>query len=214
MNSTSFVAEAIRYQKMASAQIFDLVTLCQSNSEDLLQKTLDQCAWLPANSKESCLNWSASCRETTKFIQDLVDNGFAQAEQVFVASAIVESPEKSPQPKQAAAPSVKTAKPKKAAPARKRKTTKPAEKVTPKAAAAVAGAAKTATPKAQAAEQKPQVSTPKVDVDAPSKSKSAAAKNETAAAAPTAPESSKKSTQASPTPAAAEAKSPETSSTP
>lgn len=214
MNSTSFVAEAIRYQKMASAQIFELLSLCQSNSEDLLQKTIDQCAWLPANSKESCLDWSASCRETTKYIQDLVDTGFAQVEQVFEVSAIEKSPEKRTQPKQAAAPSVRTAKSKKAAPARKRKTTTPAEKVTRKAAAAVTVASKTATPKAQPAEQKSQVSTPKVGADAPSKSKSAAAKNETAAAAPSAPESSKKSTQASTTPAAADAKTPTTSSTP
>lgn len=184
MDSTSFVSETIRYQKMTSDQIFELLTLCQSNSEDLLQKTLDQCDWLPANSKESCLDWSASCREATKFIQDIVDNGFEQVEQAFVAPAIKETPAKRSQPKQAAAPPSKTARPKKTTSTPKTKAKAPAKKVTQKAVAATDEVPKPAPSKAKPSVQKSQESTPKREAAAPSKPISAAAGNVTAEVAP------------------------------
>lgn len=202
MDSTSYVSEAIRYQKIASDQFFQLMSYCQNSSEELLQKTLDQCIWLPGDSKESCLDWSASCRETTKFLQEIVDSGFEQAEQIFVYPAKKVAGEKRSQPKQAAAPSQKTARQEKTSPAPKRKarTTAKGEK---KPAAAKDEASKSAPLKAMPPERGDA---------APSTPISAAEKNVAPEAAPPQSAVSKSNTQSSA--AAGGVKTPTTSSTP
>lgn len=203
MDSTSYVSEAIRYQKIASDQFFQLMSYYQKNSEELLQNTLDQCAWLPGGSKESCLDWSVSCRETTKFLQEIVDSGFEQVEQIFVYPAKKDAGGKKSQPKQAAVPSQKTARQEKTSPAPKRKARTTAAKGAQKPAAAKDEASKSAPLKAIPPER---------GTAAPSKSISAAEKNVTPEAAPPQSVESKSNTQSSAE--AGGAKSAATSSTP
>ena len=194
MDSTSYVSEAIRYQKIASDQFFQLMSYCQNNSEELLQKTLDQCIWLPGDSKESCLDWSASCRETTKFLQEIVDSGFEQVEQIFVYPAKKDAGEKKCQPKQPTVPSQKTARQEKTSPAPKRKARTTAAKGAQKPAAAKDEASKSAPLKAITPER------------------GAAEKNVTPEAAPPQSAVFKSNTQSSA--AAGGVKNPTTSSTP
>jgi hypothetical protein len=109
MDNTAFISKAIRYQKTASDQVFQLMSFYQSSSEQLLQKTLEQITWLPGISKESCLSWSSSYQESTNRLKDMVDTGFEQVEQVFTFPMFKDSTEKKSQPSgQAAAPSQKT----------------------------------------------------------------------------------------------------------
>ncbi len=98
MENTAFITEAIRYQKTASDQVFEILALYQSNSEALVQQTLDQCDWLPDISKESYLSWSENYQKTTTYLKTIVDTGFEQAELAFTPPVVEESSKNKPQP--------------------------------------------------------------------------------------------------------------------
>ncbi|MCP3889601.1 MAG: hypothetical protein GY702_12120 [Desulfobulbaceae bacterium] len=98
MENTAFISEAIRYQKTASDQIFEILALYQSNSEALVQQTLDQCDWVPDISKESYLSWSENYQKTTTYLKTIVDTGFEQAELAFTPPVVEERSKNKPQP--------------------------------------------------------------------------------------------------------------------
>ncbi|MFW2365056.1 MAG: hypothetical protein ACN4GW_01460 [Desulforhopalus sp.] len=159
MDNTSFISETIRYQKIASDQVFQLFALCQTSSDELVQNTLAQCSWLPDSSKESYLNWSVSCQENTKQFKDLIDKGFEQVEQVFVSPATNKSSAKMSQSsQQTAAPSKITARKKKTTPAPKRKIKAPVSKVAQKSVSSKEEAPKAAPQKSKSARKTSQVS--------------------------------------------------------
>ncbi|MCP4341586.1 MAG: hypothetical protein GY799_22580 [Desulfobulbaceae bacterium] len=141
MDNTAFMSKAIRYQKTAADQVFELMSLYQSSSEELLKKTLEQFTWLPGISKESYLSWNSSYQESTNRLKDMVDTGFEQVEQVFASPILKDNTEKKSQSSQkAAAPSQKTV---------SRKKTKPQPKTS---------VAKATPSKAKSSVQKPQAS--------------------------------------------------------
>lgn len=171
MDNIGFISQAIRYQKTAVDQVFELMSQYQSNSDELLQNTLDQCSWLPGVSKESYLHWSASYQEGTNYLKGIVDTGFEQVEQVFTSPAPKDSTEKKTQLiGQSTTPSQKTASRKRTKPPVKKTVSKAAPskakasaqktqatKVVTDAASASTAASKASTPpKAKAATEKTQ----------------------------------------------------------
>lgn len=168
MYNSAFISKAIGYQKTATDQMFALMSQYQSNTEELLQKTLDQCTWLPGISKESYLRWSASYLESTQYLKGMVDTGFEQVEQVFASPVIKDTTEKKPQASgQNAAPSQKAA---------SRKKTRPQPKKT--VSKATPSKAKAPVQKAQASKSaSTAASAESVPKTTPAKGKTSAAKS-------------------------------------
>lgn len=160
MDNIGFISQAIRYQKTAVDQVFELMSQYQSNSDELLQNTLDQFSWLPGVSKESYLHWSASYQEGTNYLKGIVDTGFEQVEQVFTSPAPKDSTEKKTQLiGQSTTPSQKTASRKRTKPPVKKTVSKAAPSKA-KASAQKTQATKVATDTASAPTAASKASTP------------------------------------------------------
>ena len=121
MENKDFISETIRYQKAASDQVYEMLALYQSNSEAQVQQILDQCDWFPDISKESYLSWSDNYQKATSYLKTIVDTGFEQVECACTPPMVVESAQKTEQPK------LKTATPSKAPTVEKKpqKTSRP-----------------------------------------------------------------------------------------
>ncbi len=90
-----FISKAIHSQKTASDHFFALLSVAQSNSEDLLKITLDQCTWLPDSGKKSCLYWNDYYLKTTESVKKFIDMGYLEVEKAFSGPAQENQPKSS-----------------------------------------------------------------------------------------------------------------------
>ncbi len=80
MESKAFITEAIRYYNTTSDQVFEMMSLYQSNSEAMFKQTITHVPWLPDLSKESYLTWNDNYQQMTVYLKSLIDTSFEQAE--------------------------------------------------------------------------------------------------------------------------------------
>lgn len=83
MDNKDFIAEAIQYQKSASDQVFEILSLYRRNSDNYILDAMDQFVWIPEESKERYQSWSDACDETTAYLKSLIDAGFEQIEEAL-----------------------------------------------------------------------------------------------------------------------------------
>jgi hypothetical protein len=187
MDNKDFIAEAIQYQKSASDQVFEILSLYRRNSDNYILEAMDQFVWIPEQSKEQYQSWSDACDETTVYLKSLIDAGFDQIEEALNTASPAETifsqkpaEKKAEPPKPVEVKAVEkketpAAKPKAPATTRAAATKKPAAKTTAAKPARRTKAAATAKPAAkETSATEPKATSPAAKTTPPAKTDSPA----------------------------------------
>jgi hypothetical protein len=84
MQNQEMLSKAIRYQKAASDNAFNIISAIQKSGEQMLKTTLDQYSWIPEKGKKDYLSWSQNYLQITEKMKAYIDKGYEEAERLFV----------------------------------------------------------------------------------------------------------------------------------
>jgi hypothetical protein len=84
MQNQEMLSKAIRYQRAASDNAFNIVSIFQKSGEQMLKTTLDQYSWIPEKGKKDYLSWSRNYLQITEKMKAYIDKGYEEAERLFV----------------------------------------------------------------------------------------------------------------------------------
>lgn len=111
MIDKQYYSTALKYQKAAADNAFDLLTVVQNSTDQMVTNTMDHLSWMPSYGKEGYKIWFNSFQSTTTSLKELIDQSISSVEDTL-----------SPAPE----------KPVQATVAKPRTTAKPKPKATPK----------------------------------------------------------------------------------
>jgi hypothetical protein len=84
MQNQEMLSKAIRYQKAASDNAFNIISIFQKSGEQMLKTTLDQYSWIPEKGKKDYLSWSRNYLQITEKMKAYIDKGYEEAERLFI----------------------------------------------------------------------------------------------------------------------------------
>lgn len=83
MTELNVMCEAVRYQKTLTDNTFEILSLLQKSSNEAFQQSLEQCSWLPEETKQDYNQWVSYSRSASDDLKKLMDGCYQQLEQQF-----------------------------------------------------------------------------------------------------------------------------------
>jgi hypothetical protein len=84
MDQKQMFKQMIEFNKTAFNNAFDATALAQDQFEKTAYVALDQANWLPAEGRKAIETWTEAFKVGRKNFKQQMDNGFEQAEKLFV----------------------------------------------------------------------------------------------------------------------------------
>jgi glutamate/tyrosine decarboxylase-like PLP-dependent enzyme len=85
MDQKQMFKPMIEFNKAAFNNAFDITALVQDQFEKAANTALDQTNWLPAEGRKAIESWAELFRVGRKNFKQQMDNGFEQAEKLFIS---------------------------------------------------------------------------------------------------------------------------------
>ncbi len=83
MTGWNLVHQAVQYQKVVTDNTFEIISVFQNSSNELLQQSLEQCSWLPEQNRQDYSQWVSGCFTAADYLKKLIDGGYRQLEQQY-----------------------------------------------------------------------------------------------------------------------------------
>jgi hypothetical protein len=83
MTGSNLVHKAVQYQKTVTGNTFEIYSVFQNSSVKALQLSVEQCSWLPKQSRQSYSQWVGCCFTATDDLKKQIDGCYQQFEQLF-----------------------------------------------------------------------------------------------------------------------------------
>lgn len=84
METNQITKQMIDFNQTTFNNAFDAMVLFQDQFEKAVNTALDQVPGLPAEGRKVIENWTEAFKEGRKNFKNQIDNGFEQAEKLFV----------------------------------------------------------------------------------------------------------------------------------
>jgi hypothetical protein len=83
MTGSNLVHKAVQYQKTVTDNTFEIYSVFQNSSVKALQLSVEQCSWLPKQSRQSSSQWVGCYCTATDDLKKQIDGCYQQFEQLF-----------------------------------------------------------------------------------------------------------------------------------
>ena len=91
MTELNVMCEAVRYQKTITDSTFEILSLLQNSSNEVLQQSLEQCSWLPEETRRNYNQWINCCRSASDDLKKNVDGCYQSLEEIIAETPLIKT---------------------------------------------------------------------------------------------------------------------------